>query len=180
MEQMRRSWLGRSKYILLVLVALLLSLGLYAQPSSTTDTPPTAANESPICKLLSDHFDLPRSSFERDFGPAVSSKSVRHPAPGSRVITIEYAQHVSVTYVTVGTDRRELINWVRAKGIETLRKLGLDVHSFEDVQGLLGKPDSVEGNVMSYLCDRLKTNFSIDPTNYSVSVDFQVSANAVN
>src|SRR5207245_2061591 len=129
MEQMRRSWLGRSKYILLVLVALLFIPALYAQPNSMTDVPMTAIKESPICKFLSEHIDRTISSFERDFGPAISSKTVRtygDPSGGKtgKILTIQFAQHTSVTYVTESTDPRELIIGVEAKGIEDLRKLG--------------------------------------------------------
>jgi len=164
---MQKNWLGRSKYILLVLVAFLFVPALYAQPSSTTDAPRREPQDSPICKLLSDHFDRPISSFEDDFGPVISSKierTFRNPSRGTerKIIKIEFAQHVWVTYVTEGTDSRELIIGVEAKGIEDLRKLGLDVHSFEDVQGLLGKPDSVEGTVMNYVCDELSAEFSIN------------------
>jgi len=131
---------------------------------------------------LSEHIDRPISSFERDFGPAISSKTVRtygDPSGGKtgKILTIQFAQHTSVTYVTESTDPRELIIGVEAKGIEDLRKLGLDVHSFEDVQGLFGKPDRVEGTVMNYVCDERSAEFSIDPLNYSVSVGLHVSIN---
>src|SRR2546427_10547063 len=114
MEQMRRSWLGRSKYILLVLVALLFIPALYAQPNSMTDVPLTALKESPICKFLSEHIDRPISSFERDFGPAISSKTVRTYGDRSagktgQILTIQFAQPSSATYVAESPNARDII-----------------------------------------------------------------------
>jgi len=191
------SILNRSKYLSLVMVALLGSAVLSVERGSATDTPSIEETSSPVCQLLAQLFRRSVRSYEHDFGPVQSSheQTFGYPSPGfpagysGKRVHAQLSRQVVVSYfVITGSPRGEIISGVEAQGEEALRKLGLNVHSLDDVQRLLGPPDylykkyaenderkyfpqyphdELGQKPIGYICDRLPGDEKIDPPNTS-------------
>jgi len=198
------SILNRSKYLSLVMVALLGSVVLYVERGSATDDPSIEETSSPVCQLLGKLFQRSVSSYEHEFGPVLSSRVQQFGSAAvgysGRTVAVHLAQHVMIGYF-VWTDKSgEVITLIEAEGQETLRTLGLDVHSREDVERLLGQAHylasgeptdpafrsrdvgEIGNKPIGYLCDSLPgeqkidppstSSIGIDPVSHSITVSF--------
>jgi hypothetical protein len=170
-----------------VLGGLFLALPLEAQPSAMPDAPPSSEPTfSPVCQLLGQLFHRSVASYEQDFGPIVFSRIPKFgdtPVQkySGRTVAVHLAQHIMIGYFEWTGKPGEVITILEAEGQETLRRLGLDGHSREDVQRVLGQPHylasgeptdpafrsrdlgEIGNKSLGYLCDRLPGDKQVDP-----------------
>lgn len=188
-----------------VAVFLLCPVALHAEGRSAVAAPLEEEPFSAVCQLLGQLFHRSVASYEQEFGPVVFSRIQKFGGTpvqkySGRTVAVHLAQHIMIGYFEWAGKPGEIITMLVAEGTDPLRRLGLDVHSREDVQRLLGEPHylasgeptdpafqsrdvgEIDNKPIGYLCDRLPgdqkvdppntSSLGIDPVNHSITISF--------